>query len=191
MAEYWDARYRVGGVSGSGSLGEMRIWKLDILRSYGVLDMTILDYGCGDLSFWLNSDGTGTLPPRYIGGVDVSKPQLLRNRGRFPHHRWMLPGEIKHVRDQAEAVTCFDVLFHILPEDEFLRVRENVFNLATRIAVVGNWVHNPFRGTDTDGKYQCFRLLDKYPIPCNWTLVDKQLYSDKLNAVYIYRRDQP
>lgn len=191
MAEYWDAHYRSGGMSGSGSLGAMRLWKLDIIRSYGVLEMSILDYGCDDLSFWLNLEGSGTLPPRYIGGVDVSKPQLLRNRGRFPHHQWMLPSDINHVRDQVEAVTCFDVLFHILQEEEFLRVLKDIFSLATRIVVVGNWVHSPFKGTDTDDKYQCFRLLDEYPIPENWTLVDRQLYRDNLNAVYIYRCDQP
>lgn len=48
--DFWNLRYLDGGNSGKGSIGLNKMWKWSKIRK--TLSDSVLDYGCGDLSFW-------------------------------------------------------------------------------------------------------------------------------------------
>src|SRR5207247_7199848 len=76
---YWEDRYRRGGIRGSGSVGDKRKWKWEIIEKYAKSTEDVIDVGCGDLSFWEGRD----FPNRYVG-IDISETILERNRKLRP-----------------------------------------------------------------------------------------------------------
>jgi hypothetical protein len=143
-SDYWDHRYRSGGTSGLGSVGEEREWKWSVIDSY-VQDLDdVVDIGCGDLSFWENRREHLPDDFRYFG-LDVSGAVVDRNRRRYPDWRF-------HVGDASDPipgiegriVLCLDVLFHILDNEVYDRIVENLTRYSSEWISLSTWWRNPF-----------------------------------------------
>lgn len=143
-SDYWDQRYRSGGSSGRGSIGEEREWKWSVIDSY-VRDLDdVVDIGCGDLSFW--EIRKERLPEgfRYFG-LDVSAAVVDRNRTQYPGWRF----HVGNAKDpipglHGRVVLCLDVLFHVLDDVAYTRILENLARYSSEWIIVSSWWKNPF-----------------------------------------------
>lgn len=174
--EYWEMRYRKGGNSGAGSVGSIREWKWRVIEQYaGEID-DVIDVGCGDLSFWKGRDCA-----KYFG-LDASPTVIERDKRERPSwefrvHRAEIP--LEGIR--ARVVLCSDVLFHIMNDDDYKHILENICQYSREWLFVHTWSRNPFNLrwmlqsfrsqkklhlmwmlTGSDGEYQKFRHFENY-----------------------------
>jgi SAM-dependent methyltransferase len=128
---YWEARYRAGGHSGSGSRGQLAAFKAGVINGF-VADNAIadvLDLGCGDghlLSL--------LRVPDYVG-VDVSPAALARCAKQFPQHRFVPFGALD-AELHAELALSIDVIFHLVEDAVFVSYMDALFAHATRFVLV-------------------------------------------------------
>jgi 2-polyprenyl-3-methyl-5-hydroxy-6-metoxy-1,4-benzoquinol methylase len=128
---YWEDRYQQGGVSGEGSVGKERDWKWNVIDKYIPNVESVVDVGCGDLSFWL-----GRKCKDYIG-IDVSETILEKNKSSHPEWRFRLASSDKFIEGiQKECVFCFDVLFHIMTEDSFVKTLHNICRYSSKYILI-------------------------------------------------------
>jgi hypothetical protein len=155
---FWENRYQQGGTSGAGSIGWERRWKWKLIRRYVGDPDEVLDVGCGDLSFWDGRDCA-----RYVG-LDLSPYILKRNESRRPQWSFqLLDATVEPIPFQKRIVFCFDVLFHVLPEERFQYLLRNLVGATREWLFVTNWGYNPLpRAESTDGVYQVYRDLGDY-----------------------------
>lgn len=99
--DYWDARYRSKRTSGVGSIGENRAWKWKQIETYvKVSNRSVLDIGCGDLSFW-----EGRKCASYVG-LDFSPTIIERTRKARPD--WIfIQGDASNEHDFSGEVVFF------------------------------------------------------------------------------------
>lgn len=155
---YWEDRYRRGATSGPGSAGWEKRWKWrQISRYAGVLDH-VLDVGCGDLGFWEGHDCSD-----YVG-IDVSPYIQARNAKLRPNWSFLVLDATKAaIPVRKRVVFCFDVVFHVLPEDEFGFLIKNLVASTEEWLFLSNWGYNPLpEGKTTDGVYQVYRDIGNY-----------------------------
>lgn len=205
---YWEDRYRQGGASGEGSVGEVRAWKWKIIDSYVPNLESVVDVGCGDLRFWL-----GRKCKDYVG-IDVSNTILERNKSLHPDWRFILASSDKFIKSlKKECVFCFDLLFHIMNEDSFVKTLHNICRYSSRYVLIHTWKHNPFSRphafrrflrnpsfltlkyvvfpSNTDMKYQYFRLLTDYDEifqKYNFQLLGEHENSNKEGCMYVFEK---
>ena len=65
--QYWDQRYIAGGTSGAGSIGDDRDFKWNVVDRHVLFLQSVVDVGCGELSFWEGRDCED------YTGIDISK----------------------------------------------------------------------------------------------------------------------
>jgi len=208
--DYWENRYQRGQSSGVGSIGSIREWKWSVIQSKTSSRVDhVIDYGCGDLSFW------GGQTCEDCVGIDISPTILEMNRKLRPGWRFYTPSSVGEVEPRP-IVLCLDVLFHIVPEKDFKDVLENLCSLSTRFIFVYTWKRSPFsfsylfkqavrerrlggaikalrylKGSDMDGKYQKFRAMgDYFPLfeRHGFINVDTLTRLEDLGAMYIFEK---
>ena len=208
---YWDQRYASGGSSGKGSIGPARDWKWGILERYLGEVNHVIDYGCGDLSFW-----EGRTCSDYLG-IDVSEEILRRNRLIKSGWKFVSTDDLSAYPNlRKPIVLCLDVLFHIISEDDFLKVLANISRLSSEWIFVHTWLKNPFNfgyffdlgyrernlttifegfkylhQKDTDGVFQKYRPLSEY-YDCfkDFDLLDLIPYPNDIGGMYVFKRHE-
>jgi len=160
---FWETRYRLGDDSGIGSAEEERDWKWKKITEFAPRISSVIDVGCGDLRFWKDE------PDRYVG-IDISKTIIERNR-MIPRMNWKFicaPAEKRIDGLKAPFVFCIDLLFHIMDDDRYEAILENLCYYSSRFIIIHTWINNFFgdrdRGpfTDPDGQYMTFRRFEDY-----------------------------
>lgn len=158
---YWEVRYRHGYDSGEGSAGEERDWKWKAITEFAPKITSVIDVGCGDLRFWKGE------PDRYVG-IDISKIIIERNR-KIPRENWKFicsPAEERIDGLKAPFVFCIDLLFHIMADDRFEAILENLCYYSSRFIFIHTWINNILgdrdRGPFTDGNHMTFRRFEDY-----------------------------
>ena len=203
-AEYWDKRYSNGGTSGRGSVGLYRNWKWNKIReSVGLKFNSVIDVGCGDLSFWNHRYGKQVLRrPRFkYLGIDISEEIIKRNREMYEESFKRIyldmdfvcsPAHIKIEGLRSHVVFCLDLLFHIMKEREFELILKNLCRYANQFLVIYTWSKNPFQNKNTNGKYQYYRPLRDYaPIFLREDLepiTDYPVPYDEFGKLYVFKR---
>lgn len=158
MSDYWETRYQKGGSSGSGSVGLSRLIKWRTINKHvDIKKSSVIDVGCGDLSFWKGKtcrDYTGIemSPTRYKENVDLRPDFKFINSNAADYQN------IK----KADVVFCFDMLFHIMDDGDYLKILENVVKYSNGHIFVYTWYKNPFGDVVDDGEYQKYRNFDNY-----------------------------
>jgi len=203
-SEYWEKRYRAGGDSGAGSVGEIREWKWRIIERYAGKVDDVIDVGCGDLSFWKNRDC-----PRYLG-LDTSHTIVERDRHERPKWEFRVHrAEVALESAPARIVLCLDVLFHIMNDQQFDQILENLCRFSKEWIFIYTWIRNPFdlqwalgrlknrtipnlkwMLTGSDGEYEKFRSLENYLrifAGAGFELVHKEIRG--IGAMYAFTRD--
>ena len=140
--EYWESHYRFDGSSGEGSIGKNREWKWSVINSYvGNFD-NVVDIGCGDLSFW---EGRELSENFSYFGIDISPTIVMRNQKRYPTWRFYVGDASVQVPDiKGRVVFCLDMLFHIMDDERYVRILENLARYSLEWIFVFTWFKNPF-----------------------------------------------
>lgn len=183
--QYWEERYFSSGTSGEGSVGVERAWKWRIMDTYIPFLNNVLDLGCGDLSFWEGKDCED------YTGIDISNTIIEKNKINRPKWNFICANAENRITGlKKDIVLCFDVLFHILDDKNYLDILENLCYYSEDFILIHTWIHNPFsnltqlkkiqksifqlkprktlnalkkmhvRKKVTDGKYQYYRKLN-------------------------------
>ena len=147
---YWDRRYRRGGTSGAGSVGESRNWKWVLIERYAGKVDEVVDVGCGDLSFWEGRDCE-----KYTG-IEISEYIVEKNRAQRPSWNFVLASADKPLDLHAKVVICMDLLFHIPDDRTFSRTLLNLASYSNEWLFIHTWAVNPMKHGRSDF-YQKFR----------------------------------
>jgi hypothetical protein len=163
--KFWNNKYRQGGISGRGSIGFYRNWKWNqIAFICGTNFRSVVDVGCGDLSFWKHPIANKILRGqgfKYIG-IDISDFIIEQNRKTFPEGKFIVaPAHFKQPGIYGSLVLCMDVLFHMMDDGEYEMALQTLCNYTNQYLAIYTWQKNPFEGlnTVTDGISQYFRKL--------------------------------
>jgi hypothetical protein len=136
--DYWDERYDAGFSSGAGSYGDLAAFKADIIngfiRAQGI--HTIMEFGCGDGNqlklmhyekyLGLDIAYSAVQKCRMMYARDHSKSFICYHPQGFVNNRFI----------RADLVVCLDVLYHILPEDDYLKTLDDIFSSADRFVIL-------------------------------------------------------
>jgi len=189
---YWETRYSLGYDSGEGSAGEGRDWKWKMITEFAPRITSVIDVGCGDLRFWKGE------PIKYVG-IDISKTIIERHR-KIPRKNWKFiraPAE-KRIEDlEAPFVFCMDLLFHIMDDDKYETILENLCYYSSRFIIIHTWINNCFGDrnegpfTDPEGQYMTFRRFEDY-----FPIFDKRGFSNPqirrnpngIGALYFFQK---
>jgi len=179
----WDTRYRQKGTSGPGSIGENRSWKWKYIDQFvDVSKKSVLDIGCGDLSFW-----EGRNCESYVG-LDFSEFAIERNRTNRPSWTFYC-GDASEKHDfSGEVAFCFDVLFHIMSEEKYERILANLAKWTKKRLFIYTWWKSPFGSSNTDDKYQYFRsLMKSVDILAPLKIVNETKHTE-IGALYVFKK---
>jgi hypothetical protein len=129
---YWEARYRLGGTSGAGSLGRLARFKATVINRFIAENQiqSVIDLGCGDASQFELLD----VPADYVG-VDVSPAALARCTARAPGHRFVTPDALRAL-PPAQLTLSLDVIYHLVEDAVFLTTMQSLFAWATRFVLI-------------------------------------------------------
>jgi len=134
---YWEDHYSSGGISGQGSIGDCRKWKWDTIFSYVEKIDKVIDVGCGDLSFW---DGETC---KSYTGIDISPTIINKNMKARPDWNFICSDASISHPVHAPVVFCLDILFHILDDQVYLSILENLARYSDEWIFIYTWVNNP------------------------------------------------
>jgi hypothetical protein len=139
--QYWETHYGKGGSSGEGSVGRSREWKWRIINSHVKEVDDVIDIGCGDLSFW--EDRVSKLSHYF--GLDISPTIIERNQNRYPDRTFRVAdAKMPILGLKGRIVLCLDLLFHIMDDDAFFSILENLCRYSLEWIFVFTWCGNPF-----------------------------------------------
>ncbi|MDG6222976.1 MAG: class I SAM-dependent methyltransferase [Candidatus Bathyarchaeota archaeon] len=205
---YWERRYKQGGTSGEGSVDESRDWKWKIIDEEVNIVENVVDVGCGDLTFWLGRDC------KNYTGIDISETILKKNKATRPQWKFIHSSSDRFIENlKAPIVFCFDMLFHIMDEDSFVKTVDNVCRYSSKYLFIYTWKKNPFSRSNalrrlfkkrnlgylkylffpstTDTKYQYFRSFDDYMSifeKNNFQRLKEHEYPDKVGCMYVFKK---
>lgn len=139
--EYWESRYRVGRNSGAGSVGDSRAWKWEAITKYLPQVKHVVDVGCGDLSFWEGRDCQD------YTGIDISTTVIANDKRLRPRWTFIVASAEQRIEQlHKDCVFCFDLLFHIMDDNSFRAILDNVCYYSTNYIFIYNWWRNPWAG---------------------------------------------
>ena len=195
MTEYWEERYKNDGNSGEGSRGLHKEWKWQILESTISHIDNIVDVGCGDLAFMERKH------IKKYTGLDISETIIERNRVAYPWWKFICTGADVYVPDlHGEVVFCHDILFHILDDDVYYRILNNLTRYSNKYISIYTWYNNPIPWYNIksriygSSKYQKYRLLDN-----DMSIFNKNGFElinmskspvNKYGAMYIFKKNE-
>lgn len=185
---FWDERYRTGLSSGKGSVGDYRKWKWNLIEKYvNIKDKCILDVGCGDLQFLKRKKFKDYF------GIDISPTIIARNKKRHRKLSFAVLDATWHdlVIFQRDVVLCMDVLFHIMDDERFGILLDNLNKWTGQWLFVVSWSKNPLPYQHDD--YQYYRDLKKSldRLPDLELVGEHQKKGDEHNTLYVFRRKAP
>ena len=189
--DYWEARYAKGRTSGVGSIGYLRRIKWDWINSYVPKITSVIDVGCGDLSFWESRDCKD-----YIG-IDISPTVIEANRKARPHWKFIVADVRDYIEDiHTEVVFCLEVLNHISDLKGVIKIIENLKRYSDKWI----FIHVLFKKSDFKlGSHmfyydpQEFAHIEGFKLIRVHTMGVKMVHKDHklLVAMLVFKRNAP
>lgn len=142
-AEYWDARYNGGGLSGDGSYGEVLAKKLAALKDLEF--KTVTEIGCGDFNLGKNIIFQHKLNWEDYYALDISEKIIERNKGFYPKAKFEVFTNGMKV-PQSDLTLCTDVLFHIYDDKNYEELLTLLKGLWKKYLVVTAYEREPKEG---------------------------------------------
>lgn len=135
---YWQKRYTSGGNSGAGSYNELSYFKAEIVNRFIQEKnvQSVIEFGCGDgnqlkLMKYTQYLGLDVAPASVVlcsteFKDDATKSFMQYNPKSFFNRTYIM----------ADAVVCLDVLYHIIPEEDFLKTLHDIFSCARKYVIL-------------------------------------------------------
>lgn len=191
MNSYWDKRY----MSNTNSTGldkteEKKFFSFFNLLMRGRSFKSVIDFGCGDMRML---QGSRTMIERYVG-VDASDViiadhtfEYRENKGMtfYNTHSFFNRLTWDGVLD-AEAVLLFNVLYHVMNDEDYDRIIKMAMNKAEEYIYILTWIKEPKGYDRRHQKYRSWKDTHKI-IDKKFTMIEIQQYDD-VNSFMIYRR---
>jgi len=194
MSSYWNKRYNRGLTSTglNDSEKEMKFFEFFKHMMRGRLGdvKSILDYGCGDGR--MVAYNTLRVPLELYHGVDISDVIISEQDFTFrdePKVNFFTVSEFnKREQMEYDAIFLFNVLFHIMDNEEHKNVLKMVSKLAKKYIFIITWTKEP---EYYDKSYQKYREWNVYDmaLSINYDLICHQSY-DEINSFLIYKRKE-
>ena len=192
-SKYWEARYKLNGKSGSGSYGNLALFKANFLNQFLLKNNIndVIELGCGDgnqLKF--------VKYKKYIG-YDISPSAIKLCESIFKQDdskKFYLLGKFQKIDLQTELSLSLDVIFHLIEDDLYEVYMNNLFSISNRYVIIyssnyekklsehvrcrkfTNWVEK-----NQKNKFELVEIIkNKYPFNQNYP--DTTSFSD----FYIY-----
>jgi len=188
--EYWDERYKAGFTSGAGSYGDLAAFKADTINTFIEENSvkSVIEFGCGD-----GNQLKLMHYPKYLG-LDIASSAVEKCRQSFSgddskSFRLYSPQFFSNNGlIQANLVVCLDVLYHIIPENEYIKTLDDIFSCSDNSVILYTDVDMFKTNTYQEGAHVRHRdtlsYLKKYE---NFTIekIIPNKYADLTFAVFI------
>ena len=133
-SDYWEARYRHEGDSGSGSYNRLSKFKAEVLNGFVRQHeiATVIEFGSGD-----GSQLNLATYPNYIG-IDVSQTVIGRARARFASDLTKKFFHIDELEDRhvGELAVSLDVIYHLVEDPVFQIYMERLFTASLKYVII-------------------------------------------------------
>lgn len=180
---YWDKRYGEGGDSGLCSVGKLGKWRWGhIKKNVKLKNKTVLDVGCGDLRFW-----EGIKHKNYTG-LDISSVIIEKNIILRPGWQFLYAdASTLQLEGRFDVVLCFEMLFHIMSEEAYIGILENLNQWTGEMLFISCWSERPkpFVYPHYQAHYQLEDYLHYLP---DLQLQSRYTTTEGLRALYIFTR---
>jgi 2-polyprenyl-3-methyl-5-hydroxy-6-metoxy-1,4-benzoquinol methylase len=194
----WDTHYKQGGQSGiPDDYVKSRGWKHELIsRHFNAGSDTMIDMACGDLQFWNDN------PPKHYTGVDISQTIIDRHTKNHPLNKFICSNAATPLDIKADVVICFDMLWHIIDDDEYVKTLHNIKSYANNYIYIYTWNSDPetfitgilkhFVRNKPNVEYQKYRNYRKISDPIlfpEFKLIETYRNDVwKIGTMYVYQR---
>lgn len=135
LKEYWDDRYRAGRGSGSGSYGKLAEFKASVINEFieknNIGEM--IDLGCGD-----GNQASMFKIDKYVG-IDISSFVVDECKKLFHNDsgkNFFVYDEFRGLNLVSDLVVSFDVIFHLIEDDDYNEYMNTLFCSSRKYVVV-------------------------------------------------------
>ncbi len=136
--QWWEDWYISGHTSGAGSRGVLAQFKADVINEFldGHSIHTVIEFGCGD------GYNLGLINYENYLGLDVSKEAVricdeMYIDDESKYFQVYIPKSFGKVTDQpVDLVVCLDVLYHVLDEDEYQKLLDDIFSFSPQFVIL-------------------------------------------------------
>jgi hypothetical protein len=162
--EYWNERYSAGFSSGSGSYGELANFKADIINKFIQKNsiQSVIEFGCGDGNqlklmqykkyLGLDVAGSAIEKCKSVFFDDPSKSFFLYKPDQFVNRGFL----------NSDLVICLDVLYHILPEEDYIKTLDDIFSCSDKHVILYTDTELFEKETYLTGSHICHRNTLNY-----------------------------
>jgi len=182
LRDYWNWRYTHGDNSGHGSIGKERKWKWNIIQQYvKIKDCSVLDIGCGNLSFW------GDIRPKRYIGVDYSNIIITKNKTKYYDLCFYCEDLTKPQINMpfVDVIFCFDVLFHQPNTHDFLKILSYLNSVNGKILFLTNLENMPLKSSG----HMSYRALKNYlDFISNWSIIKTYVSLIDQKLFYVFQK---
>ena len=148
--------------------------------------------------------------------LPISKAIIEKNKKQRPDWDFIVSSADVKLDISANTVFCFDLLFHIMDNDVYEAILQNICDYSTEWIFLFTWEKNPFNKISyirhsnksqrnnpimilknilnpiiSDGDYQCYRKFPKYYYlfkSRNFKLIKTHSDPNSIGKMYIFRK---
>jgi SAM-dependent methyltransferase len=185
---YWNTRYMLGGNSGYNSELEKNnyanyVWSL--IEKCAGKQTDVLDVGCGDLVFWKDRDCE-----KYTG-IDVSSDIIKKNKKLRPNWKFIVSSASAKLDVSAETVICMNTLYHIMNDDDYNKIINNLTTWSKKWLMIITWHKRPVNLNPDDyyQKYRDFSIYKERILRSGFGLeLEEHLPFDDYGCLWIFKK---
>jgi hypothetical protein len=132
-SNYWDRRYKFGGISGPGSYGRLAEFKAEVINRfiYEHHITSLIEFGCGD------GNQLKLLNVERYTGVDISPIVIEKCRKEFyfddTRHFFTMDSITTH---NADLALSLDVIYHLVEDGVFNHYMTTLFDASNRFVII-------------------------------------------------------
>ncbi len=184
--EWWEKWYSEGNNSGLGSRNQLAQFKADTINIFLKKKeiQTVIEFGCGD------GFNLGLIEYPYYLGIDVSRTSIKNCAEKFKNDKtksFMLY-EPKYFINQwfkcFDLVVCLDVLYHIIDEEDYLKVLSDIFSFSPHYVILYTTLYAKNQIYPEIKHRNVLDYLTKYP-DYSYEIIP-QKYTLQTEAVFIF-----
>jgi hypothetical protein len=173
--EYWEERYKYGGISGQGSYGVISKYKAEVINSF-IKEKKVnsmIDFGSGD-----GNQAALFEVDSYVG-LDISESSVKRCNEMYRDDKtknftWYRSDdfEAKPYFEATELGVSLEVLFHLVEEKTFHQYLKHLFQSSDRFVLIYASDYDEAKSNHPHIKRRKFSTWVTKHVP-NWKLIKK------------------